>query len=229
MAADVVTIFNWAIGALGNRSRIQSPTEDSVEAEACLLYYENVRDQVLRSAPWDCARTYKRLAQQSFNDGADAWTTADPAPGWNRAFALPADFLWPRFLASYGRFELGVTSGNQRVLYTNDVTPILCYTKRQELVGLWDADLQAAVAYALAAHICLKVTGSTDKVRTVTAQAVDKILSARSSAANAPNMQFESVPEGLAARGYGGIAPTAQYIYPSAEFTYGGFSSATTR
>jgi len=228
MAADVVTIFNWAIAALGSRSRVQSPTESSTEAEACLLFYENVRDQILRSAPWDCARAYKRLAQSAANDGLDAWVSTDPAPGWTYAYALPADFLWPRFMSTYSKFELGVNSMNQKVIYSNDAAPILCYTKRQELVGLWDPDLQAAVGFALAAHVCLKLTGSTDKVRLVTQQAIDKVLSARQSAANAPNFSLDTVPEWIAARGYGGTAPVSPYIYPSADFTYAGFSSALT-
>lgn len=228
MAADVVTIFNWAIAALGSRSRVQSPTESSVEAEACLLFYENVRDQILRSAPWDCARAYKRLAQSAENDGADAWVATDPAPGWRFAYSTPSDFIWPRFMSTFTHFELGVNSMNQKVIYTNDEAPILCYTKRQELVGIWDADLQSAVAFALAAHICLKITGSTQKVELTTRQAIDKILSARQNAANAPNYSFDTVPEWISARGYGGGAPVNPYIYPSAEFTYAGFSSALT-
>lgn len=229
MSASVVSIFNWALGAIGNSSRIQSPEEESSEARECGLYYENVRDQILRSAPWDCAKAFKRLAQVAENDGNDPWEPIDPAPGWRFAYALPANFLWPRFISTFARFELGLTDKDQRVIYTNDPEPILCYTKRQERVDVWDADLQAAVAYALAAHICMKLTGSNDKVRLVTAQAIDKILAARSAAANAPNMDFETIPEWIAARGFGGTAPVSRYIFPSAEFSYAGFSSAATR
>lgn len=227
MSASVVDIYNWALAAIGNSARVQQPFEASDEAEACTLYYSNVRDQVLRSAPWDCAKTFMRLAQTSARGDAP-WVVTDPAPGWSYGFALPSDFLWPRYISSYARFELGVNSGNQKVLYTNTPDPILCYTKRQDRVDLWDPDLQAAVGYALGAHICMKLTGSESKTKLVTAQAIDKILAARSAAANAPQFELESVPEWLVARGYGGIAPTSPFIFPSAEFTLVGTSSAFT-
>lgn len=226
MSTSVVDIYNWALAAVGTRSRVQSTTEASNEAEACTIFYENVRDQILRSAPWDCARAYKRLAQNAERDSTIDWVATDPAPGWTYAFALPADFIWPRFISTFARFELGISSTDQRVLYTNDAEPILCYTKRQTRVDLWDADLQAAVGFALGAHICMKLTGSESKTKLVTGQAIDKILAARQAAANAPNFSFDSVPEWIAARGYGGVTPSMPYLYPSAEFSYAGFSSA---
>lgn len=229
MTASVVDIYNWSLAALGNRSRVQAADEESREALRCSLFYENVRDQILRSAPWDCARAFKRLAQSSERaDDGSAWTSVDPAPGWQFAYALPADFIWPRYISTYARFEMGLTSTDQRVLYTNDEAPILCYTKRQTRVDLWDADLQAAVGFALAAHICMAITGSEDKVRLVTAQAIDKILAARQNNANSPDFIPESTPEWIAARGYALAAPTRPYIYPPAEFAYAGFSSALT-
>lgn len=228
MSVSVVDIYNWALAAVGTKARVQSPTESSTEAEACTIFYENVRDQILRSAPWDCARTYKRLAQSAERDVDVDWVVTDPPPGWLYAYALPSDFLWPRQLSTFAKFELGINSVDQKVLYTNDVTPILCYTKRQTRVDLWDADLQAAVGFALGAHICMKLTASESKTKLVTGQAIDKILAARQAAANAPNFTVESIPEWLVARGYGGVAPVMPYVYPSAEFSYAGFSSALT-
>lgn len=228
MSITVVDIYNWALAAVGTKSRVQSPTEASIEAEACTIFYENVRDQILRSAPWDCARAFKRLALSAERSDDAAWVATDPAPGWLYAYALPADFIWPRYISTFAKFELGVNSLDQRVIYTNDAAPILCYTKRQTRVDLWDSDLQAAVGFALGAHICMKLTASESKTRLVTAQAIDKILAARQAAANAPNFSQESVPEWIAARGYGGVSPAVPYIYPSAEFSYSGFSSALT-
>jgi hypothetical protein len=129
-------------------------------------------------------------------------------------------------MSGFGRFEIGVDSLDQRVLYSNEATPILCYTKRQARVDMWDSDLQAAVGFALAAHICMKLTGSNSKVQLVTQQAIDKILAARQNSANAPSFQLESVPEWLVARGYGGTVPAIQFVYPSSEYSFGGLSSA---
>lgn len=228
MTAGPVDVYNWALAAVGSRARLQSISEASREASICTLFYENVRDQILRSAPWDSARTYKRLAQISMRAEDASWVSTDPAPGWNYAYALPSDFIWPRSISTFARFEMGITATDQRVIYTNDAAPILCYTKRQTRVDLWDSDLQAAVGFALGAHICMSLTGSQDKVRLITAQAIDKIIAARQNAANSPDFQLDSTPEWIAARGYAGTAPVSPYIYPSAEFTYAGFSSALT-
>lgn len=226
MTTSIVDVYNWALAALGSRSRVQSPTESSIEAERCSLFFENVRDQILRSAPWDCARSYKRLAVSAVRDETQPWTDLDPPPGYRFAYSLPADFIWPRYLTTFAKFELGINANNQRVLYTNQEQAILCYTKRQTRIDLWEADLAAAIGFALAAHICASITGSNDKVRLVTSQAIDKILTARQNSANAPQILLETTPEWIAARGsaYGINNPI--FIYPSAEFAYGGLSLA---
>lgn len=228
MTAGPVDVYNWALAAIGSRSRLQATTEASREASICTLFYENVRDQILRSAPWDSAKAYKRLAQSAVRADNAEWASTDPAPGWTYAYAVPSDFIWPRSISTYARFEMGINSLNQRVIYTNDAAPILCYTRRQVRVDLWDSDLQAAVGFALGAHICMSLTGSQDKVRLITAQAIDKIIAARQNMANSQDFQPQSTPEWIAARGYAGTAPVSPYIFPSAEFTYAGFSSALT-
>src|SRR5690606_15656005 len=111
---------------------------------------------------------------------------------------------------------------DERVLYTNAINPILIYTKKQPRTDVWDPDLAAAIAFALAAHICASLTGSNDKVRLVTAQALDKIVTARQNSANAPQVATETVPEWIAARGYGQTSPASIFIYPAADFAFGG-------
>lgn len=227
MSADVVSVYNMALAAIGTRARVQAPNEVSIEAEQCTLWYDEVRDLILRAAPWNCASAYKRLALSSENDGADAWVAADPAPGWRYAYALPSDYLYPRYLTSYAQFEIGVNSVDQKVLYTNEAQPILRYTKRQTRVDLWDADLRSAISFALAAHIAAKLTGSSDKVRLVTAQAIDKVIAARQASANETQFQFDTIPEWIAARGYAQQGPATPYLFPAAEFSFGGLSTAT--
>lgn len=226
MNVSEVTIYNWALAAIGTKARLQSPTQAGTEAESCSLWYESVRDLILRSAPWDCARAYSRLAVSAERIGDVAWVDTDPAPGWRFAYALPADHLAPRSLAGFERFELGTNSLNQKVLYTNVEAAILCYTKRQTNPAVWEVDLQHAIAFGLAAHIAMKLTGSKDKVTLVTAQAVDKIMGAREASSNAPQFGYDGVPEWLAARGYGDTAPATKFIYPWAEFSVMGTYSA---
>ena len=228
MSASVVTIYNWALSAIGTGARVQLATEGSPEANECNLWYDNVRDQILRSAPWDSARSFKRLALSVERSDSAQWEPTDPAPGWRYAYAVPQDLIAPRYLSSYERFELGVNSLDQKVLYCNSPGALLCYTKQQKRVDLWEADLQAAIAFGLGAHIAMQLTGNRDKVSLVTAQAIDKILSARVNGANAPQFALETVPEHLAGRGYGGLTPYTPYIYPWAEFSVQGFASGTT-
>lgn len=226
MATDVVSVYNMALAAVGTRARVQSISEVSPEAEQCSLWYEEVRDLVLRTAPWNSASAYRRLALSSERNSDAPWVPNDPAPGWRFAYAIPSDLLAPRYLTGYAQFELGVNSLDQKVLYTNADQALLRYTKRQTRPDIWDVDLRSAIAFALAAHIAAKLTGSTDKVRLVTAQAIDKIMQARQASANEVQFQNDSVPEWIAARGYGGTAPVTPFIYPFAEFSYGGLSTS---
>jgi hypothetical protein len=53
MASDVA-ICNTALNRLGANT-ITSFTENSKEARLCNAEYEGIRDQVLRSHPWNCA------------------------------------------------------------------------------------------------------------------------------------------------------------------------------
>jgi len=225
MSLAQVDIYNMALAAVGAPGRVQLPTEVSPEAEVCQLWYESVRDLILRSAPWDCAKAHVRMAQQAVREltddetEGDVWVAADPAPGWQYAFFLPANLLAPRYLSTYARFELGMSADDKRVLYCNDPAPVLIYTKRQTRVDLWEVDLQHAIAFGLAAHIAEPLTGSANKVRLVTAQAIDKIMNARQASANMPNAGMaDPLPEWLAARGYGGAMPSTQFIYPWANF-----------
>lgn len=61
VSSDVI-IANLALSAIGTRSTIVSLTETSVEAQTIALHYNNVRDQLLREAPWNFARKQLNLA-----------------------------------------------------------------------------------------------------------------------------------------------------------------------
>lgn len=223
MTTSEATVYNWALAALGSKARIQLPTESSPEAEVCKLWFESVRDQVLQTAPWDSAKAYKRLALSVERETEEGeWMQTDPAPGWRFAYSVPNDMLSPRFLSTYAQFELGVNASNQKVIYTNEAQAVLCYTKRQTNIDMWEPALQHAIGFALAAHIAMKLTGSQDKVRLVTAQAIDKIMTARQAAANAPQFIQDSTPEWIAGRGYAGASSSPRYIHPYAEFTVTG-------
>lgn len=210
---DLVDLYNRALNAVGTRSRVSSPTESSREAETCALWYEGVRDQILRAARWPATRATSRLALLAERDDTLAWETGDPEPGFLYAYALPSDFLYPRHLTTFNRFVMG-SNGSQRVLYTQDEDALLIYTKREENISLWDPEMQMAVVYALAAHISMPLHGKAGRAKFAMEQANELILQARLSAANEDVNQYDSVPDWISMRGYSGSAPSQRYLYP---------------
>ena len=80
--ASIVDIANNALNILG-ASTISSLTEDTKNARICNQRFENVRNRVFRSHPWNCLIKRVQLAQNS---------TA-PVIEYTYAYALPSDFL----------------------------------------------------------------------------------------------------------------------------------------
>ena len=60
-----IQIYNLALNAVGERSNISLPTENSRQAEVCRLWYSPIVEQVLAAAPWAEATKYTYLAQQA--------------------------------------------------------------------------------------------------------------------------------------------------------------------
>ena len=50
-----VDIVNRALLLIGMPKKISAFTQDSVEAQAASIVYDNVRRRLLRMAPWGCA------------------------------------------------------------------------------------------------------------------------------------------------------------------------------
>jgi len=205
-------IFNLALSAMGTRNRVSSPTEASTEARECLLWFDVVRKQVLCAAPFQEATGNSRLAVAAERGGAD-WVATDPDPGWRFSYSTPADMLRPRHLATFESFILSTSSLNEKRLTTNTENAILTYTKDQPNIDMWSGALVNAMAYGLAAAICMKLGGKMDRVQLVAQQANNLLMAARTYSGNVDDYQLESLPPWLAARG----VPTAQstrYIYP---------------
>lgn len=213
MAADEVSIFNQALNAIGTRDNVSSVAENSREAEVCRLWYTTTRDQVLRAAYWNCAKAYARLAVAAQRDETVAWQAGDPEPGFLFAYALPSDCIRPRFLSSYSRFTVGV-NGGAPALFSNAEEVILFYTKRETNVALWDASLQMAVAYALAAYICKPLTGKIRGAQDAERQANNLILLAREEHANDDDNLLDTLPDWIAARSSAYGMPQTRFFYP---------------
>lgn len=217
MGTSELQIYNRALNAIGARNSVNSVSEVSREAEVCRLWFGVARDTVLRAAPWSVGKAHARLALLKERDNTLEWESDDPMPGFQFAYALPADMLIPRHMSSYERFTLGVYNdgADQLALMSNSEAPILTYTKKQDNVGLWDVQLEHAVTFALAAYICMPLTGKPQRAKLLADQANSILLDARIADANSEMNTLDTVPDWIAARGYSGSYPSARYFYPN--------------
>lgn len=105
MSSDT-EVANLALSKIGTRSTIASLTEDSNEARAINLVYENVRDQVLGMAFWNFAKKTVNLgvlkaapgAAGSTSTGGPTWSPDWPAPPWLYEYAYPSDAIQVRMI-----------------------------------------------------------------------------------------------------------------------------------
>jgi hypothetical protein len=217
---DVAQICNMALGAAGSRTKLASLSDRSREAEVCQLWYETTRRAVFSAMYWNELRHTVALAVVKERQDGDVWTPVSPPPGWRFAYALPSDHFRPRHLSDYTRFQIEGTT-----LLGNTENAVLTYTRDIVDVNQWGPLLQVLMAYALAYHICIPLTGDNrtfERVRVMASEAAAKAMEA---AANADiTDKIEPVPDFIAARnsvynyiyqtGFGTYNVTDRYYYP---------------
>lgn len=214
MATSITELYNLALDTIGARNRVASPLEDSKEAEACNLWFPNIRDQVLASASWPEATKMERLALLSAQDG-DTWVQGEARPDFSNAYALPSDYIWPQYIYGFEKFVVQSYGAENRALMTNQTSPVLVYTFRQQQLGMWSPQLQMAIMSGLAASICTSLTGKTSRAKLLIEQANSIIISARETAANTNSEPvLESIPDWIAARGFSDGGTQNRFFYP---------------
>lgn len=150
MASTEVTICNLALGELGSKT-ILALTESSSEARACRLFYEQTRDEVLRSHRWNFAIKRTTLSALS----------ALPPFGWDKQYQLPPDCL--RVLQVNGWEECerednwSVEGGR---LLTDASNVQLRYIARVTDASKYDPIFIEALAVKLASKLAQPLTGS---------------------------------------------------------------------
>lgn len=175
--ASVVDICNKALSLLGQKS-ITSLDDESPEALACRIHWEQLRDEVLRSHPWNCA-----IKRAALNRLVDA-----PAFGFKYYYQLPADCLFVVSLESGDYFKI-----EGRKLLTDSSAANIIYVFTQDDSTTYDAQLSAGFSYLLAAELAPGITASqseSDRLRKI---GDDKISFAKSSdaiEAREPNTKF---------------------------------------
>jgi hypothetical protein len=96
-----------ALADIGTRSTITSvnPPDGSQEAFYCKLYYDGIRDHILRAANWSFAKTSTLLTLWKALPGTpenptpatiSGWSDAYPAPPWTYSYMDPGDCLRAR-------------------------------------------------------------------------------------------------------------------------------------
>jgi len=155
---SVVDICNEAMDLLG-AATITALTENSKEARLCNRRFDTVRDQVLRSHPWNCAINRATLAKDS-----DA-----PAFGFTNQFTLPTDPYCLRVLSFWNSTvnnEIAAYDSNVmykiegRKILSNEGTCKIVYIFRQTDTEQYDSLLSSTIAHKLAAETAYAITGS---------------------------------------------------------------------
>lgn len=116
MARSKTNIFNMALAKIGSTA-ISDPNSWAKGAEYCTIFYDQIRQEVLRSHAWNCATKRITLAEAA----------SEPDFGYDYAYALPADCLFVRHLSEED-YDWVVESGElltdmeeAKAIYTRDI------------------------------------------------------------------------------------------------------------
>jgi len=107
--ATVVDIINRGLQPLGTRTNVTAAelaNETSNEAIQANLSYTNLRQDLLRMAPWNCGKKTKNLAYitsapgtpENTSPATEIWMPGQPAPPFAYEYQYPVDCLRPCFV-----------------------------------------------------------------------------------------------------------------------------------
>ena len=156
--ASVVDLCNRALDLLG-AANITALTENSKEARLCNGNFDDVRDAVLRSHPWNIAITRKALPRDS----------VAPAFGFAYQYTLPTEPYCLRLLSFWNsnvNNEVAAYDSNVmfkvegRKILSNEGTCNIIYIGRVTDTENFDSLLNKAISARLAAEIAYNITGS---------------------------------------------------------------------
>lgn len=150
--ATGVSICSNALLMLGSQTINDFADQLSLDrAKLCANLYPTVRDDLLRSHPWNCCIKRTVLAPDA----------VAPAFGYSHSFELPADFTRVLEVGTSGRQIDYLVEG--RTIQANTTVLELRYVFRNEVEDTWDAHLVALATQAMCAALAYPVTQSTAK------------------------------------------------------------------
>ena len=170
MATSETSICNSALAKLG-AERILSLSDNTKAGRLCNEQYEKMRDEVLRSHPWNFAIARVELAA----------LVAVPLFEYDHQFQIPADSL--RILDIDINIELNAVDPwaveGDKLLANEDPIKIK-YIKRVTNTALFDANFVEALAFRLAADLAYAIVQSLSVQRQMFAAYKEFLRPARS-------------------------------------------------
>jgi hypothetical protein len=163
MAPPSIAICNIALSEV-RASGIVTINDDSPEARACAIHYEDCLQLLLEAHDWGFARVRANLALLVANDRADEWLYAYEAPAdmaapsrivWPLQTPVsgvyyPWPYLWPRPPFFIDRY---IVEGG--VIYTNVAGAAFEYISRDVAENLMPATFKRALALDLASRLAI--------------------------------------------------------------------------
>jgi len=147
--ATGVSICSNALLMLGSQTINDFADQANLDrAKLCANLYPTVRDDMLRSHPWNCAIKRAVLAPDA----------AAPSFGYGQSFELPADLLRVLEVGAAGCQIDYLVEG--RSIQADTTVLELRYVYRNEVESSWDATLIKLVTLAMAASLAYPVTQS---------------------------------------------------------------------
>lgn len=216
-----IDICNMALSEIGTRSTIAAFDEGSAESEQCSVWYDSLREMLLRAAPWGFSRAQANLALLG-----TLGENTSPNP-WPYKYLYPADALRVRYmlppqpnnsglipndaLLSYcgpsraNRFIIGNDldefSNQRKVVLTNVKDTQAVYIIDVQDVSLFDASFRIALVGLLAFKLVIPLTGNAGMRRDFALSAQDAINSARAADGNEAISSTDHTPDWISARG----------------------------
>jgi len=146
MAVSWVSLCNEALDRLGSE-RISSLTQGTAKSNLCNNNYEEVRDRLLRSYDWRCAKYRVELSLDEDTPGFD----------YEYQYSLPTSPYCLRVLRAENDPEYSIEG---RKLLTDESEMKILYVKRIVDPTYLDPLCRNAFVLMMASLMCLKITNS---------------------------------------------------------------------
>lgn len=154
MPTSEVEIANMALAHCGITSYIGNfTTEDTNEANTCRLFFDQVRDVLLETLPWNFAK--RRVALQDIGSPPDEWVYRYQYPN---TCMLAIEIINPSVRTESVEEKVPFAIEDQddatgRCILTDEQNAILLYNHKIENIALYTPSFSQALAFGLAAHV----------------------------------------------------------------------------